>query len=64
MKNLLATYLVAKASAAEADHMMEMRADKAVPAPILIATKYDLASGGTCVNDGVKAAVTAMATSK
>jgi len=59
MKNLLATYLVAKASAAEADHKMEMRADKAAPLPILIAATYDLGDGKTCVNTAVSAAVLA-----
>jgi hypothetical protein len=59
MKNLLASYLVAKASAAEKDHMMEMRADKAVPAPILIVATYDLSDGKTCVNKAVTDAVQA-----
>lgn len=59
MKNLLATYLVAKASAAESAEKikMMMRADNAEPAPILIAATYDIGGTKTCVNTAVTSAV-------
>jgi len=60
MKNIAISALFAKASGAALKHKMEMLADRAAPAPILIAASYDIGGGKACSDAGVEAAVGAV----
>jgi len=60
MKNIAISALFAKASGATLKHKMEMLADRAAPAPILIAASYDIGGGKYCSDTAVEAAVGAV----